>query len=337
MRSGHSCNGRHRRNILATLFPALLGIAVLAASATAVHAAQWPQKPVRVVVPYAPGGIADISARAVAQKMAEQTGQPFVVENRPGADTRIGTEYVSRAQGDDHVLLLAGGGFAVNNALFDTLSYDTARDFVPLGLVVSNPLLLVTGMGQPYKSVSDIVEAARAGKPVTLASGGRGTLSHMSMELLAANASVSITHVPYKGGSAHVSDVVGGLVTGIFENPSSALPLVRADKYRPIAVTSSQRSPALPEVPTVAESGLKDFDVINWFGLFAPAGIPAESVNAMAAELKEALSAKDLRQRFAADGVDVGGPMVAAFGTFVADETAKWAAIVKSRNIRGNE
>lgn len=325
-----------RRAILGSMLSACLGLGLIAGAAAPAAAADWPSKPVRVIVPYAPGGIADIAARAVAQKMAEQTGQPFVVENKPGADTRIGTEYVSRAKGDDHVLLLAGGGFAVNNALFDKLPYDTARDFVPVGLVVSNPLLLVTGKSQPYETVGEIVEAARAGKPITLASGGRGTLSHMSMELLASNAGVPITHVPYKGGSAHTSDVVSGLVTGIFENPSSALPLVRGDKYRPIAVTGARRSPALPDVPTVAESGIKDFEVINWFGLFAPAGIPETSVAAMAGELKQALSAQDLRQRFANDGVDVGGPMRQDFGKFVADETAKWGAIVKSRNIRGD-
>lgn len=336
MHHARSCMWQHPRKVLASLF-SLLTLAAFAGASAPIHAAEWPSKPVRVVVPYAPGGIADIAARAVSQKMAAQTGQAFIVENRPGADTRIGTEYVSRAQGDDHVLLLAGGGFAVNNSLFKTLPYDTTRDFVPVGLVVSNPLLLVTGKDQPYKTVGEIVDAARSGKPVTLASGGRGTLSHMSMELLASSTSVLITHVPYKGGSAHTADVVSGLVTGIFENPSSALPLVRGDKYRPIAVTGSRRSTALPDVPTVAESGVKDFEVINWFGLFAPAGIPDASVTAMAAELKEALSADDLRKRFADDGVDVGGPMRADFGAFVADETQKWSAIVESRKIRGDE
>ncbi|MEI2418093.1 tripartite tricarboxylate transporter substrate binding protein [Orrella sp. JC864] len=314
-----------------------LAAALLPAAAVAAPAANWPSKPVRVVVPYAPGGIADIAARSVAQKLAEQTGQPFVVENKPGADTRIGTEFVARAAGDDHLLLLAGGGFAVNNALFDKLPYDTAKDFVPIGLVVSNPLLLVTGANQPYAKVSDFVDAARAGKPVTLASGGRGTLSHMSMELLASNTQVPITHVPYKGGSAHTADVVSGLVSGIFENPSSALPLVRSGKYVPIAVTSSKRSAALPDVPTVAESGVSDFEVINWFGLFAPAGISGEVAQRMAHELKQALSAPDLRQRFANDGVDVGGPMLADFGAFVADETAKWGDIVQRRGIRGDQ
>lgn len=310
------------------------GLAALAPAAPAL-AQDWPAKPVRIVVPYAPGGIADIAARATAQKLAENTGQSFIVENKPGADTRIGTEYVSRAAPDGYTLLLAGGGFAVNNALFENkLPYDTARDFQPVGLVVSNPLLLVVGSVQPYRSVDDLLAAARKGdKPVTLASGGKGTLSHMSMELLASMMKVPITHVPYRGGSAHTADVVSGVVSGIFENPSSALPMVKAGKYRPLAVTGAQRSPALPDVPTMQESGVQGFDVINWFGLFMPAGVPAPVADQVAARLSEALQAQDLKDRFAREGVTVGGPTQAAFGEFVAEETRKWGEIVRSRGI----
>jgi len=311
--------------------------ALLAAAGPALGQA-WPERPVRVVVPYAPGGIADIAARATAQKLAQNTGQSFIVENKPGADTRIGTEFVSRAEPDGYTLLLAGGGFAVNNALFPgKLPYDTARDFQPVGLVVSNPLLLVVGSVQPYKSVQELLQAARGkDKPVTLASGGKGTLSHMSMELLASMEDVPITHVPYRGGSAHTADVVSGVVTGIFENPSSALPMVKAGKYRPLAVTGAQRNPALPDVPTMQESGVDGFDVVNWFGLFMPAGVPAPVADQVAAQLAKALSAQDLKDRFAGEGVSVGGPSQAEFGKFVADETVKWGEIVRSRGISGN-
>lgn len=315
------------------LILACFGLSPVAAAAPS----EWPSKPVRLVVPYAPGGIADIAARSAAQKMAEQTGQPFVVENKPGADTRIGTEYVARAKGDAYVLLLAGGGFAVNNALFDNLPYDTVRDFVPVGLVVSNPLLLVTAADKPYQNVGDLVQAAKKGEVITLASGGRGTLSHMSMELLASSTGVPITHVPYKGGSAHTADVVSGLVSGIFENPSSALPLVRSGKYKPLAVTGAQRNSALPDVPTVMESGVEGFEVINWFGMFAPAGIEPATTQKMAAVLERALQDESLRKRFSSEGVTVGGPLGSQFGSFVADETKKWATIVESRNIRDNQ
>ena len=336
----HSLNKAARQRWTARvrrILPIFAFTAVIGGTGAHAQADTWPSKPVRIVVPYGPGGIADISARSVAQKMSELTGESFIVENRPGADTRIGTEAVSREQGNDHVLLLAGGGFAVNNSLFDNLRYDTATDFVPVGLVVSNPLLLVMGKSQPYNSLMEMVEAAKAGENITLASGGKGTLSHMSMELLAATMSAPITHVPYKGGSAHTADVVSGLVTGIFENPSSALPLVRADKYKVIATTGSSRNPVLPEVPTVAESGVAGFEVINWFGLFAPAGIPEASHQRMVSMLAEALKDEALRDRFASEGVSVGGYLGNDFGKFVADETVKWGEIVKAQNIRGNE
>lgn len=321
--------------VRALLRSAAAALALCAAGAAA--AQNWPERPVRVVVPYAPGGIADIAARAVAQKLAANTGQPFVVENKPGADTRIGTEQVARAEGDGYTLLLAGGGFAVNNALFDKLPYDTARDFMPVGLVVSNPLLLVVGSGQPYRTVQDLLdEAARKDKQVTLASGGKGTLSHMSMELLASMKDVPIVHVPYRGGSAHTADVVSGVVSGIFENPSSALPLVKGGKYRPIAVTGAQRNPALPDVPTMKESGVEGFEVINWFGMFMPDGVPEPVAAQVAAQLERVLADPELKARFAQDGVTVGGPMRAEFGKFVAAETVKWGDIVRNRGIRAD-
>lgn len=333
----HAFAGRPGRHTgLRRLIPALAAICVMAAAPAVAHADAWPSKPVRVVVPYGPGSIADISARSVAHKLSEMTGQRFVVENKPGADTRIGTEVVARERGNDHVMLLAGGGFAVNNALFDDLRYDTAKDFIPLGLVVSNPLLLVLGAEQPYGSVKELVAASKDGENITLASGGKGTLSHMSMELLSAQMDAPITHVPYKGGSAHTADVVSGLVTGIFENPSSALPVLRSGKYKVIATTGAQRSPALPEVPTVAESGVDGFEVVNWFGLFAPADVPEATINKMAQLLEQALDDEALRERFANDGVSVGGRMTQDFGKFVAAETVKWGQIVQSRNIRAN-
>ncbi|WP_454690548.1 tripartite tricarboxylate transporter substrate binding protein [Achromobacter aloeverae] len=306
-------------------------------TAAAAAAQAWPDRPVYVVVPYAPGGIADIAARAVAQKLAVNTGQAFIVENKPGADTRIGTEQVARAKPDGYTLLLAGGGFAVNNALFNNLPYDTAHDFMPVGLVVSNPLVLVVGPTQPFHSVRDLLDAAaKPDQHITLASGGRGTLSHMSMELLSSMAKVHITHVPYRGGSAFVGDVVGGVVSGIFENPSSAMPLIQSGKYRALAVTSAQRSPALPGVPTMIESGVPGFEVTNWFGMFMPAGVPEPVAAQVAAQLRRALDDPALKARFARDGVLVGGPMRAAFGKFVAGETAKWGDIVRSRGIRAD-
>lgn len=315
---------------------ALASIVVSLAAATG-HAADWPSKPVRVIVPYAPGGIADIAARATAQKLQALTGQSFIVDNRPGADTRIGTEFVARQPADGYTLLLAGGGFAVNNSLFGKLPYDTAKDFEPVAMVVSNPLLLVVGSVQPIQNVADMKKAAAGGgKGVTLASGGKGTLSHMSMELFASASKLPITHVPYRGGSAHTADVVSGLVTGIFENPSSALPMIEAGKYRPIAVTSARRNPAFPQVPTMQEAGTAGFDVINWFGMFMPAGVPADVADKVRATVVQALADPELRQRFAKEGVTVGGPVGKDFGRFVAEETRRWGDIIRSRGIRAD-
>src|SRR5690606_15173282 len=281
--------GKHWVRRMRYLIPVLAFALVFGGTSGIARANVWPTKPVRIIVPYAPGGIADISARSVGQKMAQITGQSFIIENRPGADTRIGTEAVSREQGNDHILLLGGGGFAVNNSLFDNLRYDTERDFIAVGLADSNPLLLVIGKDQPYRSVMELVEAAKVGRNITLASGGKGTLSHMSMELLASRMQAPITHVPYKGGSAHTADVVSGLVTGIFENPSSALPLIRSQKYKVIATTGAERSPVLPDVPTVSESGVDNFEVVNWFGFFAPVGVPDATIERMGDVLSEAL------------------------------------------------
>ncbi|MBY4896502.1 tripartite tricarboxylate transporter substrate binding protein [Cupriavidus sp. AU9028] len=318
------------------LLGAMMASLTLITAAASAHAADWPTKPVRIIVPYAPGGIADISARATAQQLQAITGQTFIVDNRPGADTRIGTEYVAKQPADGYTLLLAGGGFAVNNSLFDKLPYDTAKDFEPVAMVVSNPLLLVIGSVQPIKTVADLKAAAGKDKGVTLASGGKGTLSHMSMELFASATKLPISHVPYRGGSAHTADVVSGLVTGIFENPSSALPMIEAGKYRAIAVTSAQRNPAFPQVPTMQEAGTPNFDVINWFGLFLPAGVPADTAEKIRGAVAQALANPQLKQRFAKEGVTVGGPAGKAFGKFVADETRRWGDIIRARGIRAD-
>lgn len=319
-----------------TAFGACALAATLATGALANEAA-WPTKPVRIIVPAGPGGIIDIAARVVGQKMAENTGQSFIVENKAGADTRIGTEFVARAPGDGYTLLIAGGGFVVNPGLFSKLPYDTAKDFTPLAQVVSNPLLLVTGHNSPYQSVQDLLAAARA-KPgsVTLASGGKGTLSHMSMELLADMSKADITHIPYRGGSAHTADVVSGQVSGIFENPSSAIPLVQGGRYRALATTGAERSPAVPDVPTVAESGVPGFAVNNWFGMYAPSSTPAPVVAQIITELERVLTSPEVIDRFAKDGVVTGGPTGEAFATFVAEETQRWGDITRARGISGD-
>lgn len=316
-----------------------LGLGLAASSlprGAAAQAAWRPARPVRIVVPYTPGNITDIAARLLAANLSETLGQPFVVENRAGAGTVIGTEAVARSAGDGHTLLLTGAPFATNVALLPRLPYDPERDLAPVTLVVSNPLVLVVHPGVPVRTLGDFLTLARA-RPgaLQLGSGGNGTLSHMAAELLAREARAEITHVPYRGGSAAVADVVGGTIPGMFDNPSSAIPQITAGRFRALATTGSTRNPALPDVPTVAEAGnMPGFEVTNWFGLFAPGTTPPDLVRAISAAFAAELRSERVRARFAADGVTTGGNTPQEFGAFVRAETEKWGQIIRERGIR---
>ncbi|MFN3449636.1 MAG: tripartite tricarboxylate transporter substrate binding protein [Roseococcus sp.] len=297
-----------------------------------------PARPVRIIVPYTPGGITDIAARLLAANLQESLGQSFVVENRAGGGTIVGTEAVARAPGDGHTLLLTGAPFATNVTLAPRLPYDPVRDFVPVTLVVSNPLVLVVHPGVEARTLGEFLALARA-RPgaMQLGSGGNGTLPHMATELLSREARAEITHVPYRGGSAAVADVVAGTIPGMFDNPSSAIPQIRAGRFRALAVSGAARSPALPDVPTIAEAAnLPGFEVVNWFGLFAPGTTPPELVQAIHAAFAAELRSDRVRERFAADGVTTGGNSPQEFAAFVRAETAKWGEIIRERNIRAD-
>jgi tripartite-type tricarboxylate transporter receptor subunit TctC len=246
-------------------------LAVLAGSQS-VKAADWPTASVTIIVPYTPGNMSDIAARVVAQKLSERTQKPFIVENKAGAGTQIGTDLVARAKPDGHTLLVTGAVFATNPALFEKLPYDSGKDFAPVGLVVSAPLVLVTAKSKPFQDFGALVSHAKTNPGrLTVASGGNGTLSHMAMALMAANTGTEMVHVAYKGGSAAATDTLSGQVDAMWDNLSPAIPHIRTGRLRPLAVSSRQRSLALPSVPAVAEISGSDFEVINWFGMFAPA------------------------------------------------------------------
>lgn len=325
-----------RNPIAASVVAGLLALG--GSEPAAAQTAAWPTKPVRLVVPYTPGNITDIAARVISQKLSEASGQPVVVENKPGAGTQIGTAEVARAAPDGSTLLLTGAGFATNPALFPRLPYDSAKDFEPVTLVVSNPLVLVVNPSRPATSIQALIAAASAGaRPVTLGSGGNGTLSHMAAELLAASSpGAKWLHVPYRGGSAAVTDVLGGQIDGMFDNPSSAVPHIQAGKTRALGVSGSARIPALPEVPTVAEAGVAGFEVVNWFGLFAPARTPPEVLERINAEIAQILKSPDVVARFAKDGVTAGGNGRAEFAAFVREETEKWGRIIRDRGIKAD-
>ena len=311
-------------------------LAVLAISQPA-SAADWPTGTVTIIVPYTPGNITDIAARIVAEKLSESTGQSFIVENKPGASTQIGTAEVARAKPDGNTLLITGAGYATNPALFAELPYDTDKDLIPVGLVVSNPLVLVTAADKPYQDFAGLIDFAKSNPgQLTMASGGNGTLSHMAEALTALATGTDIIHVPYKGGSAAATDTLSGHVDSMWDNPSSAMPQIEAGRIRPLAVSGPFRNDALPDVPTVSELGYGNFEVINWFAMFAPGETDPEMLDTIHDQVQAALEQPDVQERFAKDGVTAGGPSRAEFTAFVASETEKWGQIIRENGIHAD-
>jgi tripartite-type tricarboxylate transporter receptor subunit TctC len=305
-------------------------VVLLAAVATSVFAQGYPTKPARVVVPYPPGGPTDIVARVVSQKLSEQMGQQFIVENRPGAGGNIGAEAVAKSPADGYTLLVATTAHAINPSLFKSLGYNLTKDFAPVSQLTSGPLVIVANPSLPAKSVQELIALAKA-KPGTLnyASSGNGQSTHLSAELFATMAGIKMNHIPYKGSAPALTDVMGGQASLMFDTMLSAMPQVKNGKLKAIAVTSAARSPAAPEVPTVAESGLPGYEAIAWNGLLVPAGTPADVVAKLNAELKKALDAPDVKDRFSAQGFGAAWNTREAFAKFIQSELDKWAKVVK--------
>ncbi len=314
----------------------LAAIALVAStSITWAQTQGWPTQTVKIIVPYAAGGTTDIAARIMAQEFSQKWGQPVVVENKPGAATQIGTDLVAKSK-DGHTLLMTAAPFAVNPGLFAKLPYDTYSDFKPITLVVRGGLFLVTGGKQAFTSVKDLMAEGKTGKGISVASSGNGTMGHMAPELVADMQQVTMTHVPYRGSLPALTDVVGGQVQFMFDNPSSALPLIKDGKLKALAYTDRRRSKALPNVPTMAEAGVPNFEVVNWFGLIAPASMPEAVVARISDDATVILRKREIVERFAKEGVEVGGIPRESFGAFLALETVKWAKIIKARNIKSD-
>ena len=306
------------------------GIAVLLAAATSVYAQSYPTKPVKVIVPYPPGGPTDIVARVVGQKLSDQMGQQFIVENRPGAGGNIGAEAVAKSPADGYTLLVATTAHAINPSLFKNLGYNLTKDFAPVSQLTSGPLVIVANPSLPAKNVSELIAIGKA-KPGSLnyASSGNGQSTHLSAELFATMAGIKMNHIPYKGSAPALTDVMGGQASLMFDTMLSAMPHVKNGKLKAIAVTSAARSPAAPDVPTVAESGLPGYEAIAWNGLLVPAGTPADIVGKLNAELKKALDAPDVKDRFSAQGFGAAWSTREAFAKFIQSELDKWAKVVK--------
>lgn len=309
---------------------ALAAFAALALLAPGAWAQPYPSHPVRMVVPFAPGGATDIIARIVAQKLADRLGQSVVVENKPGAGTTIGNAEVAKAKPDGYTFLFAPTPFVISQVVYPKLPYDPQKDFAPVSLLAVSPFILVVNAAFPARTTAELVAIAKA-KPgtVTFASAGNGTVPHLAGELFRLRAGVDIVHVPYKGGGPAIVDLVSGQVPMMFATPIEVSPHVQSGKLRVLGTTSLARLAAMPDVPTLSESGYPDFEVLSFFGVLAPAGTPPEIVDRVAADLAAVMELPDVRERFAQQSAEarVLGP--AAFSAFLARERDKWTDIVK--------
>ena len=296
----------------------------------------YPNKPINLIVPYGAGGSADSRSRQLGQKMSLILKQPIVIDNKPGAGGNIGTEAIVRAAADGYTIGMGNfAPMAVNKTLFGNLRYDPETDLTPIILVEKGPLVLVVNPNSPYKTVQDIVVAAKA-KPgvLTFSSGGIGGSHQLSAELFELNAGIQMIHVPYKSGSAALTDLMAGNVDLMFDQMYSAVPSIKADKIRPLAITSKKRSPLLPNVPSFVELGYPKVEVLNWQGLIAPKGTPKAIIDKLNAAANEALKDPQLRELMLAQGNEIGGGSPAEFAALVKAEASKWSAVVKSANIK---
>jgi tripartite-type tricarboxylate transporter receptor subunit TctC len=317
------------------LFVYALSLGALFASA-AFAQNNYPSKPINFIVPYGAGGSADSRSRQIAQKMSVILKQPIVIDNKPGAGGNIGTEFIARAAPDGYTIGMGNfAPMAVNKTLFGNLRYDPETDLSPVMLIEKGPLVLVVNPNSSYKTIGDIVAAAKA-KPGTLtfSSGGIGGSHQLSAELFELNAGISMIHVPYKSGSAALTDLMAGNVDLMFDQMYSAVPSIKADKLRPIAITSKKRSPLLPNVPSFSELGYPKVEVLNWQGLIAPKGTPKAIIDKLNAAANEALKDPGIREIMLSQGNEIGGGSPADFAALIKSESTKWSAVVKTANIK---
>jgi len=296
----------------------------------------YPNKAVRMVVPFAAGaGSNDIMARLVAQKLSDNFGQQVVVDNRPGASGIIGTDIVAKAQPDGYTVLMMSLTLTVNPSLYNKLPYHTEKDLTPVTEVASAPLMLVTHPSLPVKSVQEFIAYAKAnpGK-LNFGSGGPGTTPHLAGEMLKTMAGIRVIHIPYKGGAPALADLVGGQIQFMCENIPGTLPFAKAGRLRALAITDKKRSPLLPEMPTLDESGLKGYEIVGWNGLFVPAGTSPAIVNKLHAAVVKALALPDVRERLTTMGADGIGNTPQQFTAFIKAEIVKWAKVVKDAGIK---
>ena len=317
---------RARRLLLATLAAASATLLPLPGAAQS-----YPTKPITMIVPFSAGGTTDILARIVGQALSTELGQSVIIDNRAGAGGNIGGQLAARAPADGYTLFMGTvGTHAINEALYKKMPFNPIKDFAPLSRVANVPNLLVAHPAQPFKTVPELIAYAKAnpGK-VNFGSSGSGSSIHLSGELFKSMAKVDMVHIPYKGSAPAVNDLLGNQIAIMFDNMPSAIQHVRAGKLRPIAVTTAKRSPELPDVPTIAESGVPGYEATSWFGLFAVAGTPAPIVTQLNKALVKVLNQPDVKAKIAAQGGEVVAETPEQFAAFIKAETAKWGKVVK--------
>ena len=323
------------------MFARWLIVVIVCAFLAPAQAQTWPSKPVRIVVPFPPGGTTDIVARSIGVELQRMWQHAVVIENRPGAGGNIGADLVAKAAPDGYTLLMGTvGTHAINKALFDQsgakMPFDPAKDFVPITLAAGVPNVMVINPKLPVNTVAEFIAYAKA-RPgqLNMASSGNGTSIHLSGELFKTVTGVYMVHFPYRGSAPAVTDLIAGNMNVMFDNLPSALPHIKSGRLKALAVTSRTRSPALPDVPTIEQAAsLKDFDASSWFGLFAPAGTPRPIVDKIQGDVAKALAVPEVRERFVAQGAEPGGNTPEQFSAFIKGEIEKWARVVKVSNAR---
>ena len=310
------------------LITAVAALAVLSFSA---QADTYPSKPVRLMVPFPPGGPTDVLARIVAPRLAERLGQPVVIDNKPGASGMVGADMVARAAPDGYTLLVNASIHVINPSLYPKQPYDAIADFAAISNLADVSLVLAVNPKLPVRSVKDLVALAKSGKtPLAFASAGNGASQHLSGEAFKVAAGIDMLHVPYKGSAPALTDLIGGQVQLMFDSLPSAMPFVKAGTIRALAVTTSKRTPALPDVPTIAESGYPGFSISTWYGVWALAGTPAAIVQRLSSEIAAIVRQPEVRAQFEKLGAEPVGNSPAEFTAFTKAELAKWAGIVKT-------
>jgi tripartite-type tricarboxylate transporter receptor subunit TctC len=317
------------------ILESLMGIAVVAAAGMASAQAPWPQQPVKIIVPYSPGGTVDFSARQIGNKLSEQLGKPFIVENKVGASGTIGDAFVAKAAPDGYTLLANDTTYAMLPAMFKSLPWDHANDLVPVTTILTTPVVLVVPAASPFKTAQELVEFARRnpGK-LNFGSGGVGSSTHLNAELFRNEAKIDIAHIPYKGAGDAMTGIISNQVDLLITASPTGMGQIKGGKVRALALTGARRSPAFPDVPTFGEIGLPGYTVTGWFGLAVPKGTPPEIVNRIHAETVKALADPGLRERIQQQGAEPGGMPPEQYAKFVREETVRWSGLARAAGVK---